>query len=292
MPRYLKQTETYWIVEDDQGYGNALCLKTSWTSEYLNLVAKHKIKVIRLNDRIGWPDSDISFLLKIPDIRGVDIISDSVTDVSPIFQLKELRSLSLYCKAKVAGDFGKLKKLENLGLDWQNVYRSAFELDTLRRLNVLHYPDADLSNLSPNVHLKDLFLSSNRLVSLSGIERFPNIERIDIFRCRHMRSLKSIKPARLIRTLTIDQCPNIKDLSPLSYLTELTTLEIENCRDIQSLKPLVRCGKLKRLQIAGNTTVIDGNLSPLMKLSRLKEVLLAKRKHYSHSDEELSRRKP
>jgi len=287
--RYLKQAESYWIVEDDEGYGNALCLKTSWTNQYLDLIAKHRIKIIRLNDRIGWVDSDISFLLRVPGICGVDIISERVTDISPVFELKGLKTLSLYCKANVAGDFRELRNLESLSLDWRNVYRSAFELNGLRRLNVLHYPDADLSNLNRNVHLRTLKLSSNRLESLSGIERFPKIKQLDLFRCRRLTSLKAIKSVRLIRTLTIDQCPGVGDLSPLSCLGGLRTLEIENCREIRSLKPLLKCKELRRLQIAGNTTVLDGNLGPLAKLPHLKEVLLAKRKHYSHSDEELSR---
>src|SRR3954452_24954093 len=115
MAAYIEQREDYWVAKDDEGYGNALILKTSWTPRYLEIVAKYKIKIIRLNEYLGWLDSDISFLLEIPGIRGVDILSDKVTDVSPIFQLNRLKTMSLYCKAKVAGDFAKLVNLKSLG---------------------------------------------------------------------------------------------------------------------------------------------------------------------------------
>jgi hypothetical protein len=70
----------------------------------------------------------------MPGLRGVDVLSDKVTGVSPIFQLKNLKTLSLYCKAKVAGDFASLRQLERVGLGWRNVYGSIFVLDALHGL--------------------------------------------------------------------------------------------------------------------------------------------------------------
>ena len=75
MASYIEQRDDYRIARDDDGYGNALILKTSWSGGYLNLVAKHKIRVITLNE-FDWPDADISFLLGIPGIHGVNVISD------------------------------------------------------------------------------------------------------------------------------------------------------------------------------------------------------------------------
>src|SRR5438093_1673634 len=128
MASYIEQRDDYWIVKDE-GYGNALGIKTSWSLRFLDLIAKYKIKIIRLNEYVGWLDSDISFLLEIPGIQGVDILSDKVTDVSPIFELKRLKTLSLYCKAKMAGDFAELKNLQDVGLGWRNLDDSIFHLD-------------------------------------------------------------------------------------------------------------------------------------------------------------------
>jgi hypothetical protein len=228
-------------------------------------------------------------LCEIPDISGVDVFSDSVTDVSVIFHLRELRELGLYCKAKVAGDFKHLKHLERLGLGWRSAFETALCLDTLRELNVIDYPDKDLTPWAVNPKLQRLCLQSRKLESLSGIERFPSIRELNLFRCRRLDSLNEIKPATSIQQLRISQCANIKDLSPVAHLTELRELEIENCPEIDSIVPIAKCHKLQRLQIAGKTTILNGDFSSLSKLPNLKKVLLANRKHYSHTGEELVR---
>src|SRR2546421_2703868 len=102
MAKYVEQSDDYWIVEDDAGYGNALVLRRTWSKRYLKLVTKYRIKIVRLNQYIGWHDSNLSFLLEIPGIHGIDILSDKVTDVSTIFELKKLKTLSLFCPATVA----------------------------------------------------------------------------------------------------------------------------------------------------------------------------------------------
>jgi Leucine-rich repeat (LRR) protein len=257
---------------------------------FLDLIAKYKIKILRLNEYTGWLDSDVSFLLEIPGIQGVDIISDKVVDTSPIFQLKKLKTLSLYCKAKVAGDFAELKELREIGLGWRNVYESIFGLDALERINILDFPVKDLTHWKRNSHLKYLRLESNKLENLIGIERFPNINRLDLFRCRKLASLNAIASSTFIRELKIGRCKGIQDLSPISHLTQLRELDIEDNYEIKSVAPIAKCKKLETLRIAGNTTVLDGNLGCLKQLPNLTRVLLAPRKHYSHTDDELTKK--
>jgi Leucine-rich repeat (LRR) protein len=290
MTKYLERSADYDVAEDSCGYGNALILRRSWAPKFYKVVEKYRIKIIRLNDRVGWGGSDVSFVVDIPGIRGVDIISDKVTDVSPIFQLKELKTLSLFCRAKRAGDFTNLGDLENLGLAWRNVYESAFELNSLSRVNILGFPNRELSGWKPSKKLKQLRLESNRLETLGGIERFPRLGTVDLCRCRKLTSLAAIKHAPSLRKMSLASCPAIQDLSPLSRLAELRELSIEDCGDIQTLSPIAKCRKLETLQIAGNTNVIDGNFNSLTKLPKLKRVLLKKQKHYSHTDRELEKR--
>lgn len=288
MASYIEQSADYWIASDD-GYGNALIIRSSWSDRYLDIVARYKIGVIRLNEHIGWTDSDISFLTEIPGIHGVDILSDKVSDVSPVFKLKKLKALSLYCKAKVAGDFTDLENLKSISLGWRNAYESVFGVHDLARINITGFPEKDLTRWKPNEALKDLLLESKRLERLTGIERFPNINHLHLYNCRKLESLEAIASSISIQELRISRCPAILDISAVAHLAELRKLEIEDCRDIKSLDPVAECKKLKRLQIAGNTTVLDGDFTPLTKLPNLKEVLLAKRKHYSHTAEELEK---
>lgn len=289
MASYIEQCDDYWVIKDAEGYGNALALKTAWSSRYLDVVAKYKIKIIRLNEYTGWRDSDLSFLLDIPGVHGVDVLSDKVIDVSPIFQMKKLKTLSLYCKAKVAGDFSKLEHLQSVGLGWRNVYGSVFGLHTLLCINIIGYPDKDLTRWGANGELDQLRLESRKLEGLGGVERFSNIRRLHLYRCRRLQSLEKIGASISLRELRVSHCASIRDWSPISRLSELRVLEIEDCHDIHSVDPIVKCRKLERLQIAGDTTILNGDLSSLATLPNLRTVLLARRKHYSHSAEELEK---
>jgi hypothetical protein len=286
---YIEQRNDYWIVKDDTGYGNALVLKNRWSSRYLELIARYNVKIIRLNEHLGWHGSNVSFLLEIPGVRGVDILSEKVVDVSSVFELSNLKTLSLYCKAKVAGDFSRIKNLRRVSLAWRSVYGSVFNLDALIRINILDFPDKDLSRWKPNKHLKELRLESKRLENLVGIDRFPQINRLDLFRCNVLTSLDAIMSSKSIRKLNFNRCSRLYNFSPISHLSELRELGIEDCGEIQSLTPVCKCEKLESLRIAGNTTAIDGNLSCLETLSRLKKVFLVHGKHYSHQGDELER---
>jgi hypothetical protein len=104
-----------------------------------------------------------------------------------------------------------------------------------------------------------------------------------------LNALDAVKSLRSIKKLSIACCPNFRNLSPVAHLTRLAELEIEDCREIESLKPVAKCKELELLQIAGNTTVVDGDFSDLTKLPKLKRVLLAERKHYSHNGIQLEK---
>lgn len=287
MSSFIKECRNYWIVRDDEGYGNALVLRAAWSSRYLDLVAKYKVKIIRVNEHGGWHGSDLSFLLTIPGIHGVDVMSDRVTDVSPIFQMKRLKTVSLYTKAKVAGDFTQLTHLQRVGLGWRSVFQSLYHLDTLRRINIIGYPEEDLTRWAYNTQLERLKLQSRRLECLRGIERFPNIRQLHLYGCRKLQSLDEIGASSSIQELAISHCANIRDWSPISRLSNLRVLEIEDCHDIDSVMPFARCRQLERLQISRNTTILNGDLSSLKALPNLRTVLLARKKHYSHTDDEL-----
>jgi Leucine-rich repeat (LRR) protein len=286
MTTYIEQSDDYLIAKDER-LGNILIVQSPWSNRYLDIVAEYDIRTIRLNELAGWPDSDISFLDKVPGIQGLVVLSEKVTDVSPVFKLRKLKSLSLHCKAKVADDFAKLSNLRDVSLRWRNVYRSFHALDALERMNLTDFPDNDLTNWKRNEHLIELLLESKSLERLVGIERFPKLSRLDLHKCRNLESLDAISSSTSIKQLSISRCSGVQDLSPVAHLSELRVLEIEDCQDIQSLTPIAACKNLERLQVAGNTTIIDGDFSRLFELRKLKQVLIRNRKHYSHSDAEL-----
>jgi len=276
----LKRFDGYFITQDERGYGNVLALTQPWDSSYIAAIKRHDVRIIRLSEYGGWLESDVGFLSEVPFIEGVEIISDKVTDLRPIDNLRRLRKVSLTCPARTPVDFSTFGRMEDIFLSWRNGYRSVFCLRTLKRINIVDYPQRDLTIWKENDQLRDLLLQSKTLESLAGIESFRNVRTLDLFRCRKLNSLKYLSAAACIRKFELDQCPGINDISEISKLTELRDLIIHDCGEIKSLSPIRHCRSLEILQVGGNTTITDGEIGVLETLPKLKRVLLAHRKHY------------
>ena len=159
----------------------------------------------------------------------------------------------------------------------------------MARINIIDYPGPDLTGWKKNDRLRELRICSRRLERLTGVRLFRGLQSLDLFRCRKLCSLSEIAGSTTLRKVELDKCPGISDLAPLSNLSDLRELIIKDCGNIKSVAPLAGCKRLEFLQIARNTTILDGDLSPLKILPNLKDVLLARRKHYSHSGEELQK---
>ena len=286
-----KQFDGYFIDSDSHGFGNVLVLQSPWASVHLDATKKHKVKVVRLSSYAGWLESDVSFLREVPLIEGVEIFSEKVTDLTPVCQLSRLKRLSLAaCRPKKALDLSHLHQVNDLFLTWRNAYLGVFDFKSLLYVNIIDYPDGNLARLKNNSRLQELKISSKSLKSLSGIEHFPRLTRLNLYQCRKLTALDEISQATSIRKLEIAKCTAISTLSPIASFSELKELAIEDCGDIESVAPIAKCKKLEFLQIAGNTNVLDGDFTKLTKLSKLKKVLLAKRRHYTHTDWQLEKR--
>src|SRR5207249_875160 len=152
-----------------------------------------------LSEYDGWKESDISFLLDIPFVEGVDILSRNVTDVTPIPQLKGIRMLGLACRARTPIDLSDLRHLKSVFLTWRNAYGSIFALDTMARINIIDYPGPDLTGWKKNDGLRELRICSRRLERLTGVRPFRGLQSLDLFRCRKLCSLSEIAGSTTLR---------------------------------------------------------------------------------------------
>src|ERR1051326_6412775 len=164
----IRRFDGYFIEIDPRGFGNVLALTRVWESSYIAALKKHDARVIRLSEYNGWRDCDISFLSEVPFLEGVEIVSDKVTDVRPLEKLPRLRKISLASPVRAAIDFSKFPQLQDIFLRWRKAYGSVFGLSTFKRINLLDYPEPDLTVWSENNGLRELQLQSKILESLAG----------------------------------------------------------------------------------------------------------------------------
>lgn len=273
------QNDDFQIIDDDEGFGRVFITK-NWRPDYLEKFRKSRASVFRLGGYLGSTTRDLSFLLNLPGLRGVEIFSPPIRDVSVINSLNELELLSLDCKTVTPLDFQRFSRLKSVFLTWRPAYRSLFDVTTLRYLNIIGFPATSLDVWKRNPKLKELKISSPKLESLTGIESFPVVEKLDLFRCRKLKSLEALRGKKSLKYLEIGQCPSGLDLGPIGSLRNLETLILDNCKEIETIAPLVHCKKLAVLQISCNTKILDGQFGCLKSLKNLVEFRVRRHKHY------------
>lgn len=273
------QNDDFQILGDFEGYGSVF-LTRNWNPDYLEKFRRSRASILRLDGYSGSATRDLSFLLDLPLLRGVQIGCPQICDVSPINFLSDLEVLSLDCKAATPIGFQKFKNLKRIFLTWRPAYRSLFEVTTLHHANIIGFPATSLEVWKRNPKLKELKISSPKLESLAGVEGFPVLEKLDLFRCRKLKSLEALRGEKSLKYLEIGQCPSGLDLGPIGSLRNLETLILDNCKEIETIAPLVHCKKLAVLQISCNTKILDGQFGCLKSLKNLVELRVRRHKHY------------
>jgi hypothetical protein len=255
-------------------------LEAPWHDSFEPLIIDNKIKYIRLSDFAGWKEDRLDFLTSIPSLHGVEIYSSKIKDLTPITKLLNLKQLALECPYKSI-DFSAFAKLEHLFLRWRPKSDSIFDLTNMLTLNMVNFPEANLNKLSKMLKLTSIKLTSQKLYSLHGIENLQELTSIDLFRCPKIETLKNIDLCKRLTSLDIESCKNILDFELIKNNKLLRRIALNNCGEIDSLKFLENLNNLEEIIFVDNTNIIDGDLSFLNSLLKLKNTRFADRIHYS-----------
>ena len=267
--------------------GRCLVLTSNWSEDLLSVVEKENVSVLRLSESAGWKGNDISFLNRLSSLKGVEVYSWSVKDLTPIRALGHIEYLGLQCKPTNAIDIGGFVKLETCKIFWYPKATTVFDCQNLTSLNVVNYPDEDLGNLESMRKLQRLQLTSRKLTSLSGVEHLTLLSTLDIAGCVKLESLTGLSACERLETIEIEGSKKIRDISSLGELRALRKLFLIDCGEIDTLLPLVNCKLLESIVFVGDTVVKDGMLTPLLGLPNLKTMQFADRAHYSHRRDQI-----
>lgn len=102
-----------------------------------------------------------------------------------------------------------------------------------------------------------------------------------MFRAQELAELSAISAGRnTLKELELEDCRSINTLDEIECLEQLQFLGVSNCGHISSLEPVQRFRRLEELHAWGSTLIVDGDLSPLTKLSRLREIRMRDRPNY------------
>ncbi len=244
---------------------------------------------MELNYAKGWRSSDLTFLRELSDLEAIDITDWNIDDVSAVNKLSRLRDLSISTYCKTILDFFNWPNLEQCSLEWRPGAASLFEHRGVKTIFINKFRGRDLSDFSGMIQLETLRLKGpTRLESCRGIESLTRLTHFELALATKLNSLEHLESLTRVQHLVIHTCRKVGNISPLQALREIRELHLNNCGDIKSIQVLRNLKNLEKFLFYESTNVLDGDLSVLEKLPRLKVVAFKERPHYSHKRADLA----
>lgn len=264
--------------------GPIVLLEGNWTDDVAEFMVAQGIRALSL----GGSKRDISFLTRLPWLVRLILIA-YLEDISPIGLLTNLRQLTIGGGWKLPIDLSGLQDLRECELDFAPGAATVLKCRRLRSLHLRGYKPVAEDSWSTLEELETLRLDDSSIAGMPPLGRPQRLLKLELGLCPKFVALESICRCIELKELIIDSCTMLRSIEALGCLQQLVWVDLTNNGDIESLRPLERIASLERVTFLGSTRIMDGDLSPLFNLPRLKEVLFEPRRHYSHKPEDFEK---
>ncbi len=263
--------------------GTSWSFTGEWNEEIDKKIREERIESLAIKQGYLPEITNLDFLTRYPWIRSLLVANFLVTNVRGMEGLSELEYLYLDASPNHPVDLSRLQKLKKLELNWSDGCESIESLGNILELTLVEGRIDDLSLFSKYTKTKFFSIRQpKRLRSINGIENFKNLESFEIVDSRTLTSIEPLNAHPKIRNLTIHASSKIEDLEIVTTLPSLRVLVLDSVGKIPTAKFLENCSSLEELTLLGSTNILDGDLSFLSNISKLKYALFENRKHYSH----------
>lgn len=277
-------------VEFEQGiWGTKAIIRKPWHGSILELLREKDTRELELNLGKGWKGENIDFLEHLPDLRVLTILDLTLKSVEPIHCLHNLTELGLSVYSDTPVDFNCFQNLLLCDFEWIKGSDSLFECKSLRGLGLNNYKNTNSEPFSNLVNLEKLTLMNSRVESLDGIFKLKKLKYLSVARLRKLVSIHGIEQLRDLEELEIYSCKGINSVSEGFNLKRLKRLLLINLGDVDSIKGIENLTELEEFLFYEATNIIDGDISPVMSLQKLKNISFQNRRHYTHRREDFGR---
>lgn len=267
----------------DLGPYKIIMIESGRIDECMAFYVKNRLDGVGMSPHHGYDARDLSFLEEYPFVQGVALGYGEKIDVSSIRVLKGLRLLVLGNNTQPL-DLSAFPDLEDINIDWHRKVTLPRESAPMKRLELRNYKPRgkDLRELPEYANLEEFELIRSPIQSLAGLERFKKLKRLSLYYLSKLEGLAALQSGSL-EYLHCDVCKKICDHEHVTCLKKLRVLHFANCGTIPSLAFLRRMPKLEEFSFV-DTDIEDGDLTPCLDLKR---VGFLRKKHYSHTPEEV-----
>jgi Leucine-rich repeat (LRR) protein len=268
-------------------YGLRAVVQSAWSNDMTRRLIDSGIVELELNDGKGWGGNDLAFLAAFPHLKVFKIIDLRISSVEPIHFLHELRTLEVITYCETAIRFPAFPQLEKCSLEWRSKASSLFNCTNLKKLFLNNYDGTDLGTLSRLTRLESLTILNAPVQTLEGLRGMKLLRSLRLANLKRLRSLAGIEGLVNLKKLDIQTCRAIGSIQELGNLYRLRKLYLNDDGKIESLKPLDKLSELEEVLFYESTNIVDGDLSPLMRLKNLSKISFQNRRHYSNRREDL-----
>ncbi|MGA9213666.1 hypothetical protein [Kaistella sp.] len=275
-------------IEFEQGlFGLRAIIKTLWDDSFINILQEKKIMELELNVGKGWKRSDIEFLKNFPQLKSIIILDGGLKSLIPLHYLTEIESMSISTYSKTPVDFNVFPKLVDCGFEWIKGSDSLFEKSNMRKLFINRYNKKDSEVFSNFKNIEELSILNSPLENLQGLSTLIDLKMLRLANLKNISSLKGIENLKQLEELEIHRCKKINSITEILGLHKLKKLLLLDDGEIETLKGIEHLENLEMLMFYESTNILDGDLFPITKLKKLKNISFKNRKHYTHNREDL-----
>lgn len=269
-------------VFEQTSEGRSLVVTGRWSDQASDALARGEADGLVLNYARGFCEGTLEFIQRSWDIRRLNILDRTIVDLEPLGRLgRSLRELSIQAAPSAELDLGPLVHLRSVAGEWALIRGTLGRVDSLTSIITWRFDESDLHVLRDQFFLERLTIKeAPHLQSLVGLADMHALTMLGVFSARQLRDISGVAPLTSLQDLEFEDCPGIDVLDSFGSLVNLRFLGVSECGDVESVGPLGGLDQLEVLYGWGSTRIVDGDLSPLAALPRLREVRMRDRRDY------------
>lgn len=273
-----------YVLEPSPG-GVSLVVTGPWSNAAARALRRGEADGLVLNYARGFSESNLDLLDSGWSLRRLEVLDRSIVDLGPIELLTSLEDVSIQAAAPAVLDIEMLPNLRSLAGEWTLIGRGLSAVPSLERVVSWLFDDADMHVFRDLVALTALTVKdAPRLESLSGLGSLADLATLTIVGAPHLHEIDDVAGlSSSLRELEFEECSRVDAIDDIESLVDLCFLGVSECGDIASLAPMRSLVQLQTFYGWGSTRILDGDLSPLASLPRLREIRMRNRRGYKPS---------